>query len=225
VTPFELDVSRLPNVLAVRTVEAGDAAGGEVHVLASPGRSVQEIAADVHSLAILTGVALTAGDVHVVQLQRADDNAAAANGAAPAPEAARAPESHRRVELDGAMVVTADGNSRAVVTARLGDRVATGSSVVVPASSAIRRGVAEATLTALLELLDRQEIVAVDAAVVVSLPPNEVAVVTLVTVTGIAEQTLVGSVLVGSAGVNDAIARAVLDATNRRVIDWRTADG
>lgn len=221
-TPFELDVSRLPNVLAVRTVEADDAAGGEVHVLASPGRSVEEIAADVHSLAILTGMALTAGDVHVVQLQRGEENGVVTT---PAPEPVRSPAADRRVELDGAMVVTADGNSRAVVTARLGDRVATGSSVVVPASSAIRRGVAEATLTALLELVDRQEIIAVDAAVIVSLPPNEVAVVTLVAVTGISEQTLVGSVLVGSAGVNDAIARAVLDATNRHVLDWRTADG
>src|SRR4051812_35922537 len=73
VTPFELDVSRLPNVLAVRTVAAGDAGAGEVHVLAAPGRAVEDIAADVHSLAILSGLLLAAGDVHVVQLQRADD--------------------------------------------------------------------------------------------------------------------------------------------------------
>ena len=63
---------------------------------------------------------------------------------------------------------------------------------------------------------------AVDAAVVVPLPPSDVALVTIVVVTGIAEQTRVGAVLVGSAGANDAIARAVLDATNRRVLEWRT---
>jgi hypothetical protein len=119
------------------------------------------------------------------------------------------------------MVVTAEGTSRIVATARLGDQTATGTAEVVPASSAIRRGVAEATLAALLELHGGDEIMAVDAAVVVPLPPNDVALVTIVVVTGIAEQTRVGAVLVGSAGANDAVARAVLDATNRRVLEWR----
>ena len=222
-TPFELDVSRLPNVLAVRTVAAGDAGAGEVHVLAAPGRAVEAIAADVHSLAILSGLPLAAGDVHVVQLQGGDDDAET-NGTKPALDLSdpSPPASGRRVELDGVMVVTAEGTSRVVATARLGDRVATGTSEVVPASSAIRRGVAEATLAALLELQGGDEIMAVDAAVVVPLPPNDVALVTIAVVTGIAEQTRVGAVLIGSAGANDAIARAVLDATNRRVLEWRT---
>jgi hypothetical protein len=223
VTPFELDVSRLPNVLAVRTVAAGEAGAGEVHVLASPGRAVEAIAADVHSLAILSGLPLAAGDVHVVQLQRGEEDAES-NGTAPDLDLsdAKPPTTERRVELDGVMVVTADGTSRVVATARLGDRVATGTAEVVPASSAIRRGVAEATLAALSELNGGDEIMAIDAAVVVPLPPNDVAVVTIAVVTGIAEQTRVGAVLVGSAGANDAIARAVLDATNRRVLEWRT---
>jgi hypothetical protein len=224
VTPFELDVSRLPNVLAVRTVAAGEAGAGEVHVLASPGRAVEAIAADVHSLAILSGLPLTAGDVHVVQLQRGDDDAdTESNGTVPTVDLRdTAPQTEPRVELDGVMVVTAEGTSRIVATARLGEQVATGTSEVVPASSAIRRGVAEATLAALAELHGGDEIMAVDAAVVVPLPPNDVALVTIAVVTGIAEQTRVGAVLVGSAGGNDAIARAVLDATNRRVLEWRT---
>ncbi|MEN3272088.1 MAG: hypothetical protein V7636_849 [Actinomycetota bacterium] len=225
-TPFELDVSRLPNVLAVRTVAAGEAGAGEVHVLASPGRAVEAIAADVHSLAILSGLPLTAGDVHVVQLQRGEEDAEAeTNGTAPEVDLRDAPPEptpERRVELDGVMVVTAEGTSRIVATARLGEQVATGTAEVVPASSAIRRGVAEATLAALSELSGGDEIMAVDAAVVVPLPPSDVALVTIAVVTGIAEQTRVGAVLVGSAGANDAIARAVLDATNRRVLEWRT---
>jgi hypothetical protein len=223
VTPFELDVSRLPNVLAVRTVAAGEVGAGEVHVLAAPGRAVEAIAADVHSLAILSGLPLAAGDVHVVQLQRGDDDAGT-DGSAPDVDLSEPPQppTDRRIELDGVMVVTAVGFSRVVARARLGDRTATGSAEVVPASSAIRRGVAEATLAALLDLWGGDEIMAVDAAVVVPLPPNDVAIVTIAVVTGIAEQTRVGAVLVGSAGANDAIARAVLDATNRRVLEWRT---
>lgn len=224
VTPFELDVSRLPNVLAVRTVAAGEAGAGEVHVLAAPGRAVEAIAADVHSLAILSGLPLAAGDVHVVQLQKSEEDSDT-NGTVPDvdlsdPRPQRSPEG--RVELDGVMVVTAEGTSRVVATARFGDRVATGTAEVVPASTAIRRGVAEATLAALAELQSGDEIMAVDAAVIVPLPPSDIALVTIAVVTGIAEQTRVGAVLVGSAGANDAIARAVLDATNRRVLEWRT---
>jgi hypothetical protein len=228
VTPFELDVSRLPNVLAVRTVAAGESGAGEVHVLASPGRTVEAIAADVHSLAILSGLPLAAGDVHVVQLQRGEaetETEADPDGGAPEVDlrdSAAPPTNERRVELDGVMVVTAEGTSRIVATARLGEQTATGTAEVVPASSAIRRGVAEATLAALLQLRGGDEIMAVDAAVVVPLPPNDIALVTIAVVTGIAEQTRVGAVLIGSAGANDAIARAVLAATNRRVLEWRT---
>ena len=223
-TPFELDVSRLPNVLAVRTVAAGETGAGEVHVLAAPGRAVEAIAADVHSLAILSGLPLAAGDVHVVQLQKSEEDSDT-NGTVPDVDLSEPPpktSSEGRVELDGVMVVTAEGTSRIVATARLGEQVATGTAEVVPASSAIRRGVAEATLAALAELHSGDEIMAVDSAVIVPLPPNDIALVTVAVVTGIAEQTRVGAVLVGSAGANDAIARAVLDATNRRVLEWRT---
>lgn len=213
-TEFETDVARIVDVLAVRSVPDGD--HPEVHVLASPGRVVSEIAADVHSLAVLRGVALQPDDIHIVQLQPTEEAPAEE---APAPPLAAAHASGGRVEVDSVMVVTTEGASRAVATARLGTRVATGTSVFVPATAALRRGVAEATLAALVELAGPGSLgeIAVDNAVLFPLPPHEVAVVTLAVVTGITEQTLVGAVLVGSAGANDAIARAVLDATNRKV--------
>jgi hypothetical protein len=214
VTPFEVELARIPHVLAVRTVLDVDGPG-EVHVLASADRDVTEIVADVTSLAVLRGVELAPDDVHVVQLDGdpSDGRGASTNGTS---HRAHHRDGGTRVELDSVMIVTTDAGARAVATARHGDVVATGTAAFVPASTAIRRGVAEATLAALLELAGAEEEIAVDAAVVISLPPNEVAIVTLVVVNGVAEQTLVGAVLVGPAGANDAIARAVLDATNRR---------
>lgn len=216
-TEFETEVARIVDVLAVRTVPDGDRA--EVHVLASPGRVVGDIAADVHSLAVLRGVALQPDDIHIVQLHPTDEAPAEEAAAPPAPAATHLRAASDRVEVDSVMVVTAEGASRAVATTRLGTRVATGTSVFVPATAALRRGVAEATLAALVELVGAGSLgeIAVDNAVLFPLPPHEVAVVTLAVVTGITEQTLVGAVLVGSAGANDAIARAVLDATNRKV--------
>ena len=221
-TEFEAEVARVVDVLAVRSVPDGECPT-EVHVLASPGRDVRDIAADVHSLAVLRGVMLEPIDIHVVQLSPTDVEA---NGQED-PEVdidlrtpLAPPPPTPRVEIDSVSIVSSEGASRAVANVRLGSRAATGTATFVPASAALRRGVAEATLTALLDLVDASSLgeLAIDNAVVLSIPPHDVAVVTLAVVSGITEQTLVGAVLVGSAGANDALARAVLDATNRRLV-------
>jgi hypothetical protein len=248
---FETEVARIADVLAIRASDGG-AGGAEVHVLASPGRTPEDIAADIRSLALLRGIDLAPEGIHVVQLQAINGEPepdagggdggsvdvavepAAEAGGPPAsvpvveepagvaepivtasPAAAAQPTGSGRVEIDGVVVVTAEGASRAIATVRRGDRVATGTAVFVPASVALRRGVAEATLRAVLELQRTRDDVAVDSAIVLPLHPHEVAVVSLAVVSAGSEDTLVGAVLVRTAGANDAIARAVLDATNR----------
>jgi hypothetical protein len=223
VTEFEAEVARVVDVLAVRSVPDGECPT-EVHVLASPGRDVRDIAADVHSLAVLRGVMLEPIDIHVVQLSPTevpdvdgqDDEGVDIDLRTPlAP-----PPPTPRVEIDSVSIVSSEGASRAVANVRLGSRTATGTATFVPAAAALRRGVAEAALAALLDLVDASSLgeLAIDNAVVLSIPPHDIAIVTLAVVSGITEQTLVGAVLVGSAGANDALARAVLDATNRRLV-------
>jgi len=225
VTEFEAEVARVVDVLAVRSVPDGECPT-EVHVLASPGRDVRDIAADVHSLAVLRGVMLEPTDIHVVQLSPTEDPDADAVGD-PDPDVdidlrtpLAPPPPTPRVEIDSVSIVNSEGASRAVASVRLGSRTATGTATFVPAAAALRRGVAEATLAALLDLVDASSLgeLAIDNAVLLSIPPHDIAVVTLAVVSGITEQTLVGAVLVGSAGANDALARAVLDATNRRLV-------
>ena len=214
---FEAELGRIPDVLAVRSVQ-GEEERHKVHVLASPGRSPDEIAGDVESLAVLRGIELEPEGVHVVQLQAF---AAEPQPAGPAPHVAApvqpAPTRPNRIEIDGVLVLSGDDSSRAVITVRRGEAVATGTSVFVPVGAAVRRGVAEAALCAVLNLLGARNEVAVDNALVLPLPPHQVAVVTLAAMQSSGDDTLVGAVLVRAAGVNDALARAVLDATNRWV--------
>jgi hypothetical protein len=225
VTVFETEVTRIADVLAVRAATSGEELR-EIHVLAAPGRLPQEIASDVRSLAALSGIDLRDDAVHVVQLQ-ASPVEESSTGVEPAPGAGivqtpepvvEPPPRERRpsrIEVDGVVVVTGEGMARAITTVRRDGEAATGTAVFVPAAAAARRGVAEATMGALLEILDAKDDMAVDSALVVSLPPHELAVVTIAVVGAHGEATLVGAVLVRSGGVNDAIARAVLDATNR----------
>lgn len=218
---FESELGRIPDVLAVRSVQDDDARR-EVHVLAAPGRRPTDIAGDVESLAVLRGVELATDGIHVVQLQPVDQrpdeseitSAEGGNGTqepAPAP----APADTGRVAIDGVLVINGEGTSRAVVTVRMGAQVATGTSVFVPAGSAMRRGVAEAALTGVLELLGARHDLAVDNALLLQVPPHEIALVTLATVSGAGDDALVGAASVRSAGANEALARAVLDASNR----------
>lgn len=217
---FESELGRIPDVLAVRSVQDDDARR-EVHVLAAPGRRPTDIAGDVESLAVLRGVELATDGIHVVQLQPVVDQRpdepeiTPAEGGNGTQEPAPAPSDTGRVAIDGVLVINGEGTSRAVVTVRMGAQVATGTSVFVPAGSAMRRGVAEAALTGVLELLGARHDLAVDNALLLQVPPHEIALVTLATVSGAGDDALVGAAPVRSAGANEALARAVLDASNR----------
>jgi hypothetical protein len=74
-----------------------------------------------------------------------------------------------------------------------------------------------ATVDALRQLEPAAECIDVDDAQVVRVGPNDVAVVTIVFVVPPVEQLVSGSAIVRPQQEADAVARAVLDATNRRL--------
>jgi hypothetical protein len=85
------------------------------------------------------------------------------------------------------------------------------------AAATRHRLVATATLDALRQLEPAAECLDVESAQVVRVGPNEIAVVTVVFVLPGGEQLVSGSALVRDHQDTDAVARAVLDATNRRL--------
>src|SRR5207244_11050513 len=84
------------------------------------------------------------------------------------------------------------------------------------ATTARHRLVAAATVDALRQLEPAAECIDVDSAQIVRVDAHDIAVVTVVFVTPPSEQLVSGSAIVRPQQENDAIARAVLDATNRR---------
>ena len=85
------------------------------------------------------------------------------------------------------------------------------------AESSRNRAVAQATLEALRTLVPAAESADVETASCVNLGTREVAVTTLVFVVPPHEEVVSGSAIVRGGNEPEALARAVLDATNRRL--------
>jgi hypothetical protein len=77
--------------------------------------------------------------------------------------------------------------------------------------------VAQATLAALRQLNPAAERLDVETATVSRVGDRDVAATTLVLLSPPHEEVLAGTAVVGATGAPDAIARAVLDAVNRRL--------
>ena len=103
------------------------------------------------------------------------------------------------------------------VTLSLGGREEVGAAEGPGPPSALVRLTAQATLQAVLKLQSGLPDIEVDATGVTTIGDHEVAAVAIKVAAQGQEQVLVGSARVGEAGPYDAVARAALDATNRRL--------
>jgi len=122
-----------------------------------------------------------------------------------------------RVTVHAVSVVSSGGHCSAQVHLRQGDEQSMAVAEGVMAVSVARRLVAEATLTALALLDDEARGLALDAVAIAAVSDHQVAIATVVLPTPPYEELLAGAALVRGAGEHDAIARAVLDAGNRRL--------
>ncbi len=218
----ERELCRIPEVRAARIVADDDGVPIEVHVLASPGKQPKQLVRDVQSVALAArGLDLDHRIVSVVQL---DDG----NGTAPEPAlmddevpTAVPPSlptpSDDRVMLESASLVRSGVAATAEVTLRRGDATVRASAEGSSASAVTLRLVAEATLEALRDLVPAAARAAVETASVVRTGEREVALAVLVLVVPPNEELVAGAAPVRAGGAHEAMARAVLDAGNRRL--------
>jgi len=203
---LERELCRLPDVTGVRIVGDGDQPT-EIHVLARPGKPAKQIVRDVQSVALASfGLELDRRIVSVVQLEAAAPTVDDVEVVAP-----------RRPIILG---ITSEASGlRTLVRVTLGiDEIeAVGFAEGTIASTARHRLVASATVDALRQLIPSAECLDVDSAQVVRIGVNDVAVVTVVAVAPPDEHVISGSAVVRLHQEQDAVARAVLDATNRRL--------
>jgi hypothetical protein len=203
-TEVEREICRLPDVSIARIVAEPDGRVSEVHIVAHAGKHPKQIVRDVQSIALASfGLDLDRRIISVVQLggNALDDKVV--------------PEIRPSI-----VAITAEANGlRSLVRVTLAreEDEAVGFAEGSIATTARHRLVATATVDALRQLEPAAECIDVDHAQIVRVGSNDIAVVTIVFVVPPNEQLVSGSAIVRPQQEADAVARAVLDATNRRL--------
>ena len=204
-TEVEREICRLPDVAISRLVAEPSGRVSEVHVVAHAGKHPKQIARDVQSIALASfGLELDRRIISVVQLggDVLDSQMLSA---------------YMRPSV---VAITAEANglrSLVRVTLARDDEEAVGFAEGSIATTARHRLVAAATVDSLRQLEPAAECIDVDSAQILRVDAHDIAVVTVVFVMPPSEQLVSGSAIVRPQQEADAVARAVLDATNRRI--------
>ncbi|MFN8015244.1 MAG: hypothetical protein U0R17_01385 [Acidimicrobiia bacterium] len=201
---LEKELRRLPDIQAARIVAGYDGEPSEVHIVASPNKTPKQLVRDIQSVAIASfGFDIDRRRISIVQID--------------APETDFILDREFRPRI---MSITSESTglrSTVKVSLEYNDTQALGFAEGSVASAARHRLIAQATLDALRQLEPLAESLDVDAAQVVRIGGADVAVTTVIFVIPPDEQVVSGSAIVRQTNEADAIARAVLDATNRRL--------
>ena len=216
---LEHELCRVAEITAARVVADGDGRISEVHILSLPHKHAKQVVRDVQSVAMATfGLDLDRRIVSVVQLD------AVASSSITGPDREGEDDAATpigRINVDG---VTADRNglqctARVVLTRD--EQKATGTAEGLVATSSVLRLVAQATIAALRHLEPAAVRSDVETASIIRLGDRSIAISTIVVVVPPYEEVISGSAVVRPAGEFDAVARSVLDATNRRLSQLR----
>lgn len=239
---LEAELSRIPGVTATRVVLDESGAPSEIHVLATPDKPAKQVVRDVQSVALARfDLELDRRIVSVVQLdspggpspplppsrerrpvedeppQEGEEDDRGEVRRTPARSEPALNPAPSRIGLMG-VSVSRDGHRHTVeVTLSWRGTKAVGWESGSASAAATHRQVALATLAALRQIDPTTESTDVETATVTHLGDRHVASVTLVILDPPREEVLAGSAVVGATGVADALARAVLDALNRRL--------
>lgn len=233
---LERELCRIPEVTAARIVTGRAGEVVEVHILATPNKQPKQVVRDVQSVAMAAyGLDVDRRVISVVLLDTPGFAPGLANGHGPAgslDEAAAAVvgddaatraapaagDAESRVRVEGVAYARNGYRCSIEVSLQLGETRALGTAEGSAAAAAGPRLVAAATLDALGQLYPSAGRADVESAVVGAVGERRVATANLVLVGSPDEEVLVGSAIVRGAGDHDAMARAVLDAANRRLL-------
>jgi hypothetical protein len=199
---LETELRRIPGVNAVRIVGNEAAEPAEVHVLAGAGKAPKQVVRDVQTVAqAVFGIDLDRRIVSVVQMDgtlvSADDT--------------------NRVTVDGISKSRHGHRMSAEVTLRRGIDTSTGTAEGAAASTTGLALIVRAALGALAKIEPMADQLELENVAMQRVGERNFVVVSLVLLTPPYEELLLGAAAVRVAGEEDAAARAVLDATNRRL--------
>jgi hypothetical protein len=212
----EAELSKIPEVTAVRLVTDQFDRPVEVHVLATPAKHPKQVVRDIQSVAKVSfDMELDHRVISVVQLENGNLPESMQAGGAMATTAPGLEDD--RITVAGVGTTRNGLRCTANVILRRGDTEEVGAAEGTVASGNTNVLVARATLDALVRLDPRAERLDVEAAALQNLGSRPFATASIVLLNPPYEEVLLGSAPVRAAGAEDAVARAVLDATNRRL--------
>ncbi len=216
---LEESLRAIPGIRAASVVTGPDARPTEVHVLAQPGKPAKQVVRDVQSVAMAQfDLDIDHRIVSVVQI--ADENAVEVGDTSDNAESSSAQgydndPAVTRPALTSITVKSSEGESEVQVALAIGGSVFSGHASGPGAPVHRPRIVAAATLAAMTELLGIPA--QIESAQLLEIGLREVAVTVLtLTIPRLGEQILCGSALVRG-DEEDAVARSVLAAVNRRL--------
>jgi len=214
---LEEELCRLGGVLAVRVVGDRNGRPIEVHVLSDHTKPAKQTVRDVRAVAqTVFGLEIDHRIVSVAQFGEGDEDAVgrAGHGARGEP----------RIRVGSVRFDTEGVRARSQVVLIDGDRECTGFSEGSVAAIARPHLVATAALDALRQIGSAADAIHLAAAEVTRVGTNRIAVVTVVYVEPNFELLVSGSAMVRR-DRDEAVARALLDATNRRMSRLESGHG
>jgi hypothetical protein len=199
---LETELRRIPGVNAVRIVFNDDGDPNEVHILSGAGKAPKQVVRDVQTVAqAVFGYDIDRRIISVVQM---DGTLVTA-------------DESLRVTVEGISKSRTGHRMTAEVTLRRGIDLSTGSAEGAAASTTALSLIVRAALTALAKLEPAAEQLELENVAMQRVGDRTFVVVSLVLLSPPYEELLLGAAAVRVAGEEDAAARAVLDATNRRL--------
>lgn len=211
---FEDGLRRIPGILRVRVVTTADGRPIEIHAITDMSKAPKDFVRDVQAVAMADyDLDIDYRIVSIVQMAPESVEVGDPTPAADSHEVIAAPET--RPALTSISVSRAGGDAVVHVSLGIGEAVFTGQCAGPSAQIHRARIVAQATLAALDELLGIAA--TIESSQVLEVGLREVAITTLtVQIPKLGEQVLCGSALVRG-DAEDAVARSVLAAVNRRL--------
>ena len=204
---IEQALLQIPDVRAARLVTDTSGKPVEVHIVATGEKSPKQLVRDVQTVSLATfGLDLDHRIVSVVQFPQGT------NGAGNKTK-------DRRPSIEEITTETRGAQSRVKVTLKLGNKESTGEGHGITSAESLQRLAANATLDAIKGFLAEGSWVTIEHIAIQSAGIQDVAMATLSVGTPSGPLRLSGSAVVASQQT-EAIARALLDAVNRRL--WRT---
>ncbi|HLF59772.1 MAG TPA: hypothetical protein VI980_01165 [Acidimicrobiia bacterium] len=202
VVAFQEKIRRIEGVEAARVV-TGNGQISEIHVLARRNKAPKQLVRDVQSLGqALFGQEIDRRVVSVVQLADSDL------------------EGGFRPALIDVAEILEGSRAQVTVSLRWQDEILSGTSQGAAAASTRARQIAEATLDAIRQGINKEVALAVSSMDVPLLGNRKVAVAQVVVVTEATERMLIGCAYVEDEE-GRAVVRAVLDALNRFLPDLK----